>query len=406
MKVYRVGGSVRDEMLGREIADRDYVVVGATPEEMIAQGFRPVGRDFPVFLHPETKEEYALARTERKRGRGHRGFSFHAAPEVTLEQDLARRDLTINAMARDSDGRLIDPYGGAADLERGVLRHVGPAFVEDPLRVLRVARFAARLGFELAPETARLLEAIAASGELATLAPERVWQELAGALMEARPSLFFELLHRCGALRQLLPEIEAQFKPARRATMPALDLAASAGEPLVVRYAVLAADPAAQRRGPASRGNASPARLRRIEALGARLKAPADCRELALLTARHRPHIDQATSLAPAPMLDLLLALDALRRPARFALCVSACAVYWSARSGGRAPADYPAAKPLEAALAALRSVKGGTVAAVDPRGSAIQRRLRAARLDALREWREQAGLRRSAPARRPTRKA
>ena len=190
MRVYRVGGSVRDELLGRPIADRDYVVVGATPQQMLDQGFKPVGREFPVFLHPQTREEYALARTERKRGRGHRGFSFHAAPEVTLEEDLARRDLTINAIARDADGTLIDPYGGAADLRRGVLRHVGPAFVEDPLRVLRVARFAARFGFSVADETEALLEAIAASGELSTLSRERVWQELAKALMEVQPSRF------------------------------------------------------------------------------------------------------------------------------------------------------------------------------------------------------------------------
>src|SRR5215510_11372537 len=197
MIIYRVGGSVRDELLGRPVADRDYVVVGATPEEMLAQGFRPVGREFPVFLHPETHEEYALARTERKRGRGHRGFTFYAAPDVTLEEDLARRDLTINAMARDAKGGLIDPYRGAADLERGLLRHVGPAFAEDPLRVLRVARFAARFGFDVAPETEALLEGIAASGELATLSPERVWQELSRALLEAQPSRFFMLLHRC-----------------------------------------------------------------------------------------------------------------------------------------------------------------------------------------------------------------
>ena len=253
MKIYRVGGSVRDELLARPIADRDYVVVGAMPQEMLDRGFKPVGREFPVFLHPETREEYALARTERKRGRGHRGFSFHAAPEVTLEEDLARRDLTINAMARDADGTLIDPYGGASDLRQGVLRHVGRAFVEDPLRVLRVARFAARFGFTVAPETEALLREIAASGELATLPRERVWQELAKALMEAQPSRFFVVLNRCGALAQLLPEVDPIFSMTARhsprrtgeavpAVLRALDGAASAGNPLEVRYAVLASD--------------------------------------------------------------------------------------------------------------------------------------------------------------------
>src|SRR6266567_5740464 len=197
MKIYRVGGSVRDEMLGRTVADHDYVVVGATPEAMLKLGFRPVGRDFPVFLHPETHEEYALARTERKSGRGHRGFAFHAAPSVTLEEDLGRRDLTINAMARGEDGALVDPFGGERDLREGVLRHVGPAFAEDPLRVLRVARFAARFGFSVAPETESLMRSIAAGGELATLTPERVWQELSRALMEPHPSRVFVVLRSC-----------------------------------------------------------------------------------------------------------------------------------------------------------------------------------------------------------------
>src|SRR5438105_1310004 len=206
MKIYRVGGAVRDELLGRPISDRDYVVVGATPEEMIAKGFRPVGRDFPVFLHPESGDEYALARTERKSGRGYHGFSFHVAPDVTLEEDLGRRDLTINAMARDTEGTLIDPYGGERDLSVGILRHVSPAFAEDPLRVLRVARFAARFGFIVAPETEALMRKITVSGELSALTAERVWQELARALMERTPSQFIVVLRRCGALGQLFPE--------------------------------------------------------------------------------------------------------------------------------------------------------------------------------------------------------
>src|SRR5690242_16622857 len=246
MKIYRVGGSVRDELLGHAVADRDYVVVGATPEAMRALGFKGVGRDFPAFLHPQTREEYALARTERKRGRGYRGFEFHAAPDVTLEEDLSRRDLTINAMARAEDGALVDPFGGERDLRAGVLRHVGPAFAEDPLRVLRVARFSARFGFEVAPETRSLMRSIAASGELATLSRERIWQELSRALMERTPSRFISTLRECGALAAVLPEVDALFATAPRRSSPAhehlraLDRAAAADDPLTVRYAVLA----------------------------------------------------------------------------------------------------------------------------------------------------------------------
>src|SRR5258708_5403491 len=205
-KIYSVGGAVRDELLGRPHADHDFVVVGVTPETLLASGFRPVGRDFPVFLHPDTGDEYALARTERKHGRGYRGFEFFASPDVTLEDDLARRDLTINAMARGEDGVLVDPYGGQADLAAGVLRHVSPAFVEDPLRVLRVARFAARLRFAVAPETEALMRAIVASGELTTLTPERVWQELSRGLCEAQPSRLLAVLRECRLLAQLFPD--------------------------------------------------------------------------------------------------------------------------------------------------------------------------------------------------------
>src|SRR5512137_745818 len=253
VKTYRVGGSVRDELLGRPVADRDYVVVGATPETMLASGFRPVGRDFPVFLHPETNEEYALARTERKHGVGYRGFEFFASPDVTLEDDLSRRDLTINAMALGEDGTLVDPHGGARDLAAGVLRHVSPAFAEDPLRVLRVARFAARFGFSVAPATEALMRALVASGELATLAPERVWQELARGMMEARPSRMFAVLRRCGALAALLPEVDGLFgipQPPKHHpevdagvhVMQSIDYGAAHGHPLAARYAALVHD--------------------------------------------------------------------------------------------------------------------------------------------------------------------
>ena len=215
VKIYRVGGSVRDELLGRPVVDRDWVVIGATPEILIASGYKPVGRDFPVFLHRDTGEEYALARTERKHGRGYRGFEFFASPDVTLAEDLARRDLTINAMARGEKGELIDPFGGQADLRAGILRHVSPAFVEDPLRVLRVARFAARFGFAVAPDTARLMRTLVETGELALLSPERVWQELARGLMEPHPARLLEVLRDCGALAELMPEVDALFGAAQ-----------------------------------------------------------------------------------------------------------------------------------------------------------------------------------------------
>jgi tRNA nucleotidyltransferase (CCA-adding enzyme) len=405
MKIYRVGGSVRDELLGRPIADRDFVVVGATPEEMRARGFRAVGRDFPVFLHPETGEEYALARTERKRGRGHRGFSFHAAPEVTLEEDLARRDLTINAIARADDGALIDPFRGAADLRAGILRHVGPSFVEDPLRVLRVARFAARFGFAVAPETEALLRAIADGGELATLAPERVWQEVARALMEPHPARFFLILHRCGALAQLMPEVEAPFAALSRTRrkpsgagkprqMHAVDLAAAAGEGLPVRYAVLACDLATHVGRRSAQTSKLSARDRRLAAsLSLRLKAPAECRDLAELVARHRQSVVHAADLTAPSLLDLLVAVDALRRTSRFEQFLRACAIDWSSRAK-RATVDYPAAERLRAARAVVAGVNAGHLARSGIERGDLVRRIRAARLKALREWRASAGAR------------
>ncbi|MHB1592145.1 MAG: multifunctional CCA addition/repair protein, partial [Sulfuricella sp.] len=253
MRIYAVGGAVRDELLGLPVADRDYVVVGATPEEMVAQGFRPVGKDFPVFLHPQTHQEYALARTERKTARGYKGFQVFAAPEVTLEEDLARRDLTINAIAKDEAGLFIDPYGGTADLKAGVLRHISPAFVEDPVRVLRVARFAARFGFAIAPETLALMREMAANGEVDALVPERVWQELSRGLMEKTPSRMFLALRECGALARILPELDALFGVPQTEqyhpeidtgvhVMMVVDYAAAQNYDLPVRFAALTHD--------------------------------------------------------------------------------------------------------------------------------------------------------------------
>src|SRR6478672_7745892 len=350
MKSYLVGGSVRDELLGLPVSDQDYVVVGADPAEMQRRGFKPVGADFPVFLHPETHEEYALARTERKTAPGYKGFTFHAARDVTLEQDLARRDLTINAIARADDGTLIDPHRGAADIKAGILRHVSPAFAEDPVRVLRVARFAARFGFSVAPETEALLREIAAGGELATLTAERVWQELAKALMEARPSLFFEVLRRCGALGQLLPEVDALFgvpqPPAHHPEidtgvhlMLALDFSAAAGDPLPVRYAVLAHDlgKATSDRADWPRHIAHEARsVALARGLSERLRVPADCSELARLVARYHGDVHRAEELRAATLLDLLLAADALRRPERLDGLLRACSADALSRPGRR----------------------------------------------------------------------
>ena len=405
-RIYEVGGAVRDFLLGRPSADRDYVVVGVTPETMLASGFRPVGRDFPVFLHPDTNEEYALARTERKHGRGYRGFEFFASPDVTLEEDLARRDLTINAMARGDDGGLVDPHGGQADLAAGLLRHVSPAFVEDPLRVLRVARFAARLGFSVAPETEALMRTIVASGELASLAPERIWQELAKGLSEAQPSRMLAVLRECGALAQLLPEIDALFgvpsPPEEYGVLDsgvrvarALDWSAEHGHALAARYAILVHD-----LGPASvPRDAWPAQhsdlrhgVRLAARVSERLKVPIPCRDAAHLAARWYRAVHVAAKMRPAKVLDLLQAADALRRPGRLKTLLDVCIADACSRPG--APRDYPPAGILRESLAAVKAVDAGAVA----RGGARQRgkiddagiakAVRAARLTALRAWR------------------
>ena len=407
MKTYRVGGSVRDELQGRAVTDRDWVVVGATPEALLESGYRPVGRDFPVFLHPVTREEYALARTERKEGRGYHGFVFRASPEVTLEQDLERRDLTINAMARDEDGTLIDPFGGAADLAAGVLRHVSPAFAEDPLRVLRVARFAARFGFTVAPETEAMMRALAAGGELAFLSPERVWQELARGLMEPQPSRMLAVLHDCGALAQVLPEVDALYGvPQPLGPHPeqdtgvhvalALDYAAARDFALAARYAVLAHDlgkaetPSAA--WPAHHGHEAQS-LRLASRMSARLKVPVECRDAARLAARWHGTIHRASELRPSTLLDLLTATDALRRPERLDTLLAACEADAMSRPARPAGAAYAPAGIVRAALAVVRGVAVAAVAREAQRrtsagGDAIAAAIRAARLTALREWR------------------
>ena len=370
MKIYAVGGAVRDELLGLPVKDRDYVVVGATPEDMTRLGYKPVGKDFPVFLHPRTHEEYALARTERKTARGYKGFQVYAAPDVTLEQDLSRRDLSINAIARDERGRLIDPYGGAADLKRGVLRHVSPSFAEDPVRILRVARFAARFGFKVAPSTLRLMRAMVEAGEADALVAERVWQELSIGLMEAAPSKMFALLRRCGALARVLPELDAawaqraQYARSRRA----LDYAAAQGRALEVRYAALAC---------ALAGAAAPER--ELRCMSARLRAPADASDLALLALRQREQIGRGAKLEAAAIVALFQSCDAWRRPERFGQLLQAVE---SCEAGGKR--SLAASARLLAALRAARAVDAGAIARHESEPHRIAARLRAARIAAV----------------------
>ncbi len=400
MKTYVVGGAVRDRLLGLPVQDRDHVVVGATPEEMLARGFRPVGRDFPVFLHPDTHEEYALARTERKTAPGYAGFVFHAAPDVTLEADLARRDLTVNAIAEDEAGALTDPFGGQADLAARVLRHVGPAFAEDPVRVLRVARFAARFAdFSVAEETLALMRLMSGNGEVDHLVPERVWQELSRGLMEARPSRMLEVLRACGALAKVLPELDRLFGVPQPADhhpevdtgahiLLVIDQAAARGAPLPVRYAALLHDlgkgttPAAEwphHHGHEEKGVAL------VEAVSERLRAPADCRDLAVLAAREHGVIHGAAALRPATLVKLLERTDALRRPERFAQLLQACECDYRGRPG-REDRPWPAADILRRALAAVQAVDAGAIAAATADKAQLPQRIHEARVAAVKQ--------------------
>ena len=381
MQVYEVGGAVRDRLLGRPVQDRDWVVVGASPAELLEAGYTPVGRDFPVFLHPVTREEYALARTERKTGRGYHGFAFHAGPEVTLEQDLARRDLTINAMALAPDGRLIDPWGGARDLRARVLRHVGEAFVEDPVRILRLARFAARFDdFTVAPDTLALAARMVAAGEVDALVSERVWQELSRGLMQARPSLMFQVLRACGALQRLLPELDRLWgvpppggPSAGVRLMTVLDLAASRDMPLPVRFACLTHG-LVRGRGPGM-----------LRELCQRLRVPGECRELAEVVAAEHEAVHDSAGLDAAAVLRLLERCDALRKPQRFEQALRACECI--ALNPGEAP--YAPRERLLRALAVAQAVDTATVAAQAQaqglQGAQIAGCIHAARVDAVR---------------------
>jgi len=391
MKSYVVGGAVRDELLGLPVQDRDHVVVGATPDEMVAAGFRPVGKDFPVFLHPETQEEYALARTERKTAPGYHGFVFHTSPDVTLEDDLVRRDLTINAMARADDGSIVDPYGGRRDLEARLFRHVSEAFAEDPVRILRVARFAARFAdFRVAEDTNALMRSMVEAGEVDALVPERVWQEIARGLMERRPSRMFDVLRDCGALARIMPELDVLWDPSRPPeadsgvrTMRVLDRAAGCGHTLAVRFAALMREPG--RDGAAGRGG-----LDAIAALCGRLKVPNDCRDLALMTAREQGAVGAAPTFDAAALVALFGRCDALRKPERFAEMLLAAECH--AVEDGDAAGAAALRAWLLAALEVARGVDAGAIAAgCGGDKTKIPEAVLAARIDAVARWRAQA---------------
>ncbi|HLI17374.1 MAG TPA: multifunctional CCA addition/repair protein [Rhodanobacteraceae bacterium] len=400
-RVYLVGGAVRDELLGRAHGDRDYVVVGATPDDLLARGYKPVGKDFPVFLHPDTGEEYALARTERKTGPGYHGFSFHAAPDVTLEDDLARRDLTINAIARDEAGALVDPYDGAKDLRERVLRHVSPAFAEDPVRILRVARFHARfapLGFRIADETLALMRTMVEDGEAAHLVPERVWAETRKALAEPEPSAFLRALRACGALAVLFPEVDALYGvPQSAEHHPEIDCGAhlelvmdqaaklAPGDDLAgfcafthdLGKALTPQDVLPRHIAHEHRG------LKPLAALCERLKVPAEYAQLAALTCRHHLEAHRALELKPTTVLALLEAFDAFRRPQRLEPFLVAC----TADKRGRLHHEndaYPQADFLRAARNAAAAVTAQPFVDEGLQGPAIGDAVRKGRIAAI----------------------
>jgi tRNA nucleotidyltransferase (CCA-adding enzyme) len=381
VRIYVVGGAVRDELLGLPVQDRDYVVVGATPDEMLARGFQPVGKDFPVFLHPQSREEYALARTERKSGHGYKGFKVYSSPEVTLEEDLRRRDLTINAMARDEQGTLVDPYSGQADIRAKCLRHVSPAFAEDPVRILRVARFAARFpDFAVASETIALMRGMVQAGEVDHLVAERVWQELSRGLMSQQPSRMLVVLRQCGALARLLPEVDRLFgvpQPPEHHpevdtglhVMLVIDWAAKQGFSLPVRFAALTHDlgkgatPAElwpRHHGHEARG------VDLVKKLSQRLRVPTDCRDLALLVARYHGDIHHASELRAETLLRILESCDAFRRPDRFVEILQACESDFRGRPGYETRA-YSPKEFFQRAAAIVSSIDAAAIAERNP---------------------------------------
>ena len=396
-KIYCVGGAVRDRLLGLPVRDHDWVVVGSTPEEMVSRGFKPVGADFPVFLHPGTHEEYALARTERKTAAGYKGFNVYAAPDVTLEQDLLRRDFTINAIAEDTDGKLIDPYHGQADLKAGVLRHVSDAFAEDPVHILRGARFAARFDFSFAPETLALMRRMVANGEVDALVVERVWQELARGLMEKHPSRFFLTLRECGALKKILPEVDALFGVPQPAhyhpeidcgvhVMMVIDDTAKHRCSLEVRFAALGhdlgkantpADILPRHIGHEMRG------VDLLKGLCARLRVPSESRDLALLVAKQHGNIHRAKELRADTIVKLFDACDLWRKPERFELILQTCESDAHGRTGHENDA-YPQTEYLMNCARAAQGVNGGDIARVCADKNLIAAKVREARILAV----------------------
>lgn len=400
MQIYKVGGAVRDRLLGRPVSDIDWVVVGASAEAMQARGFRPVGADFPVFLHPDSGEEYALARTERKSGQGYGGFTFHASPDVTLEEDLIRRDLTINAMAEDDQGHITDPYGGQRDLEARLLRHVSPAFAEDPLRVLRVARFYARLqafGFQVAPETMAFMQQISASGELLHLTAERIWQETARALAGPNPEAYFNLLQQCGALAVLMPELHKLWgvpNPPRWHpeidsgihTMLVLQQAALLTPRLDIRFAALCHDFGKGETPPdlwPSHHGHEHTGLAVIDTFCQRLRVPNDCRDLALLACQYHQLIHKAFELRPVTVQKLFDGIDLWRRPERLEALLIACTADLRGRTGFES-AEYRQAAYLQQLADAARAVDVKALVAAGHQGPAMKQALANARLHAI----------------------
>lgn len=397
MQTYLVGGCVRDKLLGLTVNDRDWVVVGASPEQMLAQDFRPVGKDFPVFLHPDTQEEYALARTERKTGRGYQGFTVFAAPEVTLEQDLARRDLTINAMAETADGDIIDPFNGLEDLHNKILRHVSPAFVEDPVRVLRIARFAARFGFTIAEETRRLIQQMVTNGELEHLVPERVWQELSKALLSAQPSLFFTSLRDAGALSVLFPEVDRLFGVPQDAkwhpevdtgihVMMVIDQAARLSDDLAVRFSALCHDlgkgltPATilpRHTGHEAKG------IDLTQQLCQRLRVPKDIASLAIKVAEYHTDVHLLFELPAERVLEVMEGLDSFRRPERFTQFLLAGEADFRGRPGYE-NAVYQEKGAFAACFDVAATIKAHTFIESGLTGPAIANAIRQQRIDAI----------------------
>ena len=401
MKIYTVGGAVRDELLGLTVKDRDFVVVGATPEQMEALGYKPVGKDFPVFLHPRTHEEYALARTERKTAKGYKGFQVYASSDVTLEQDLARRDLTINAIAKDEAGNLIDPFNGQADIKSKTLRHVSDAFIEDPVRILRAARLAARFTeFSIAPETMQLMRRVVEDGEVDALVSERVWQELAKGLMEAKPSRMFEVLRQCGALKKILPEVDRLWGVPQPAlyhpevdtgvhVMMVIDFAASQEYSLPVRFAALTHD--------LGKGTTPTDILPRhigheersvnlLKDVCKRLRVPNDCRELAHIVARFHGKAGRVEEMRPGTLVQFLYDTDALRQPERFKEFLRACECDSRGRTGFENK-SFPIADYWLRALKAAHGVDAGAVAKLHTEPEKIKAAVFEARVEAVKQY-------------------